>query len=75
MRSSSDPASWLYPTTSAARIVASFRVSTMTFRHNPKRDGERFPAEMRERYHASMLSAATFAQGAPVLFRLALGRS
>ena len=35
VRSSSDRTSWLYPTTSAARIVASFRVSTMTFRHNP----------------------------------------
>ena len=35
VRSSSAPVSRLYPTTSAASIAASFRVSAMTFRRNP----------------------------------------
>src|ERR1700739_84691 len=41
VRSSSEPASRLSPTTSAARIAASFRVSVMrSFRHNNVGDRE-----------------------------------
>jgi hypothetical protein len=51
-------------TTSAARIAASFRVSVMTFRHNPYRNDRSLPAECGGRYHASILSSvAQFTRG------------
>ena len=64
VRSSSALASRLYPTTSAARIAASFRVSVMTYRQNPQRNEVSAP-EMWARLSRPNTEFCHLTQGVP----------